>query len=137
MRASARRDPRVLARLERRLQRPFEPDWVSASCWLARVDPLRRVGLFDPRFFLYFEDVDLCLRLRRGGWRLAVQPRARCVHRMGHSHADPAVMTAHFRRSRALFENTHGSRLAFELYRWFRLRGRGPGWDPGLRGPTR
>lgn len=36
--------------------------------------------LFDPRFFMYFEDADLCLRLRMEGWRLALVPDARASH---------------------------------------------------------
>jgi len=43
----------------------------------------RAVGGFDPRFFLYNEDVDLCLRLRRTGWRLLFEPGMICEHRLG------------------------------------------------------
>jgi GT2 family glycosyltransferase len=43
----------------------------------------REVGGFDSRFFLYNEDVDLCLRLRRAGWRLVYEPLMACAHRIG------------------------------------------------------
>ncbi len=36
--------------------------------------------LFDPQFFMYFEDSDLCRRLKNSGWQLAVEPRARAIH---------------------------------------------------------
>lgn len=39
-----------------------------------------QMGLFDPAFFMYFEDSDLCMRLRRRRWRLAVAPRAQALH---------------------------------------------------------
>ena len=43
----------------------------------------RDVGGFDPVFFLYHEDLDLCLRLRRAGWRLRFEPRMEAVHHVG------------------------------------------------------
>lgn len=42
------------------------------------LDP--QLGLFDPAYFMYFEDSDLCMRLRRRRWRLAVAPRAQALH---------------------------------------------------------
>ena len=43
----------------------------------------RDVGGFDPAFFLYNEDLDLCLRLRRRGWRLLFEPGMACFHLLG------------------------------------------------------
>jgi len=42
-----------------------------------------QVGGFDPSYFLYNEDLDLCLRLRRLGWRLVFEPDMACVHSLG------------------------------------------------------
>ena len=36
--------------------------------------------VFDPRFFLYFEDVDLCLRLKKAGWKVVYHPEALAIH---------------------------------------------------------
>ena len=52
---------------------------------LLRTEALRDVGLFDPRFFMYWEDVDLCLRLRAAGWKLAVADDAVIHHRQSTS----------------------------------------------------
>lgn len=49
---------------------------VAAEAW-------HEIGGFDPRFFLYNEDVDLCLRLRRAGWRLVFEPGMACNHDLG------------------------------------------------------
>lgn len=49
----------------------FESDWVSGTCMLLRADTLRAIGGFDEGFGSYVEDVDLCLRAREAGWRVA------------------------------------------------------------------
>lgn len=48
-----------------------ETAWVSGFCMLVRAEAFRSIGGFDPRFFLYFEDVDLCTQLRASGWGVA------------------------------------------------------------------
>jgi N-acetylglucosaminyl-diphospho-decaprenol L-rhamnosyltransferase len=48
-----------------------------------RPEAWRQVGGFDPEYFLYNEDLDLCLRLRRLGWTLCFEPRMVSVHRLG------------------------------------------------------
>lgn len=59
------------------------PPWYTAACVLLRATAFREVGGFDERFFMYFEDVDLCLRLRAAGWRLADEPAAVARHAGG------------------------------------------------------
>ncbi len=51
---------------------------VSTAAWC-------EVEGFDERYFLYNEDLDLCLRLRRAGWRLRYEPKMECFHRLGGS----------------------------------------------------
>jgi cellulose synthase/poly-beta-1,6-N-acetylglucosamine synthase-like glycosyltransferase len=47
-------------------------------------------GLFDPNFFLYYEDTDLCFRLRRGGWRIFLVPQAVVLHAFSSTAPDRA-----------------------------------------------
>lgn len=56
-----------------------EIDWALGACMLIRS---KAVGdhVFDPRFFLYFEDVDLCVRLKKVGWKVVYHPEAIAVH---------------------------------------------------------
>ncbi len=60
-------------------------DWVSGACMLARREPLMWAGGFDERYFLYWEDADLCRRLRRMGQHVRYVPAATAIHRVGHS----------------------------------------------------
>jgi GT2 family glycosyltransferase len=60
-------------------------DWVSGACFLARRAALDEVGGFDEGYFLYWEDADLCRRLRARGWEIRYVAGATAVHRVGHS----------------------------------------------------
>jgi len=60
-------------------------DYITGACMLLRARALSDTGLFDPRFFMYWEDVDLCLRLRQAGWTLAVAEDAVIHHRQSTS----------------------------------------------------
>ena len=62
-------------------------DWVSGSCFLARRRAWDALGGFDEGYFMYAEDVDLCWRAHRAGWRVAFEPTARVTHVQGASTA--------------------------------------------------
>jgi GT2 family glycosyltransferase len=62
-----------------------EVDWVSGACMLARRDAFDSVGGFDESYFLYWEDADLCRRLRARGFHVRYVPGATAVHRVGQS----------------------------------------------------
>jgi hypothetical protein len=55
-------------------------DWGLGAAMLVRREAIRESTLFDERFFLYFEDVDLCLRMRRAGWEILYEPASVMVH---------------------------------------------------------
>lgn len=55
---------------------PVICDWVDGAALMVRVEAFRRLGGFREDFFLYWEEVDLCLRLRHGGWQVACLPTA-------------------------------------------------------------
>jgi len=55
-------------------------DWVAGASVLLRAQMLREIGLFDERFFLYFEETDLCKRAAQGEWQCWYLPCARAVH---------------------------------------------------------
>jgi exopolysaccharide biosynthesis polyprenyl glycosylphosphotransferase len=55
-------------------------DWVLGACMMIRRNALQAVGLMDERFFMYFEDVDWCYRMKKGGWRVCYVPDATMIH---------------------------------------------------------
>jgi N-acetylglucosaminyl-diphospho-decaprenol L-rhamnosyltransferase len=55
-------------------------DWMAGASLLVRTRVLEEVGAFDERFFLYFEETDLCLRARRAGWLAVYLPQSRVMH---------------------------------------------------------
>ncbi len=59
--------------------------WLSGSCLLVRRSVFEAVGGFDEKFFMYFEDVDLCARIGAAGWRVVYDPSASVIHSGGHS----------------------------------------------------
>jgi GT2 family glycosyltransferase len=58
---------------------------ISAACLMLRRDAILDVGLLDENFFMYFEDIDYCLRLRQAGWRLYYLRDGEIVHLVGQS----------------------------------------------------
>jgi N-acetylglucosaminyl-diphospho-decaprenol L-rhamnosyltransferase len=106
---------RVYKMLDHDRSEPSEVDWVSGTCMLVRRSAFAEVKGFDEAYFMYVEDVDLCWRLHRAGWRVGYEPRARVVHTIGaSSELAPYRMIAAHHRSLYRFatKTTHGSRRA-------------------------
>jgi GT2 family glycosyltransferase len=64
---------------------PYHVPWVSGCAMLVRMVALEQVGGFDERFFLTWEDVDWCVRMRAEGWFVMVVPKARIFHKCARS----------------------------------------------------
>ena len=62
---------------------PMEVDWVSGACFFARREALEEVGYMDERFFMYWEDADLCRRMWNGGWKILYFPKCAVIHYVG------------------------------------------------------
>jgi GT2 family glycosyltransferase len=82
-----------------------EVAWVVGACFLVKREAWDAVGGFDERFFLYFDDVDLCWRLRQAGWSTYVDTSVKVRHAFGAQSRRPlwAKRTRHHIVSAARF----------------------------------
>ena len=64
---------------------PRQVGWAVGACLVARTDELKRLGPFDPSAFLFYEDMELCLRARRAGIRTVFRPDLQVRHLGGAS----------------------------------------------------
>lgn len=115
---------------------PAQVDWVPGAFSIIRAEVLEEVGLFDPRFFLYAEEVDLCRRIKNAGYAIWYWPDILVVHVGGESSrtmsdADlSGSQVVHWRmRSTLLYYRKHHGNMAWlskwlelGLYRLFSLR---------------
>jgi len=80
--------------------------WLNGCCLLLRTEAFRYIGGFDERFFLFYEDDDLCLRMRKAGFECLFEPAANAWHVGGASSAPSVrvsfVKSFHYARSRHL-----------------------------------
>lgn len=81
---------------------PRECDWVPGCYCLLRRDVVERIGLFDPRYFLYFEEVDHCRAEQAVGGKVMYFPGATVVHIGGESAKSDAELSASGRQIPAL-----------------------------------
>jgi GT2 family glycosyltransferase len=87
---------------------PREVDWVAGSCMAVKTEAFRAVGGMDEQFFLYWEDADLCKRLKEAGWRTVYLPSAVVVHGVGRSRRHARVLSVRaFHRSAYLYFAKH------------------------------
>jgi GT2 family glycosyltransferase len=81
-----------------------DADWVSGAAFMMSGRALAAVGAFDPEYFMFCEDVDLCWRSHRAGWKVTYLPEARVTHHIGRStDKAPNRMIGRFHRSMYLF----------------------------------
>src|SRR4030042_4324193 len=87
---------------------PLEVDCIAGTCIMVRREVPKTVGLLDENFFMFFEDVDWCLRMKKAGWRLFLVPDAEIMH------------IAHQSPSDRISEIHHNSQVYYlrKHYRW-------------------
>jgi len=100
-------------------QAPASVDWVSGSCVLVRREAFEGIGGFDERYFLYWEDADLCRRLRNAGGTIRFRPDARVVHVGARSSRTAKSLAIRaFHRSAFLYYATYVAPSPWSARRW-------------------
>jgi GT2 family glycosyltransferase len=79
-----------------------ECDWVPGCYYFVRREVIDRVGLFDPRYFLYFEEVDHCRAVKNAGWIVSFHPFTEVVHIGGESAKAEGPLTSSGRQISAI-----------------------------------
>jgi GT2 family glycosyltransferase len=87
---------------------PLEVNCIAGTCIMVRREVLKTAGLLDENFFMFFEDVDWCLRMKKAGWGLFLVPDAEIMH------------IAHQSPSDRISEIHHNSQIYYlrKHYRW-------------------
>lgn len=109
-----------------------ETGFANGTCLFLRVDALRKVGIFDSKYYLYYEDTDLSMRLRKNGWKILYIPTAVCWHKVSQSSGIGSELNDYYTtRNRMLFGMKYaGLRAKLALIREsFKLALKGRTWQ--------
>lgn len=95
-------------------------DCLSGAAMLLRVKFFKKIGFFDPKIFLFYEDDDICLKARKAGYALVITPDSNLVHLMGKSspstYKNIYLKNWHMMWSRLYLEKKYnGSKAANDL----------------------
>ena len=97
---------------------PQDVDILGGACLLLRKEVLGQVGILDEDYFIYSEEVDLCSRIQRAGWRIYWVPQAEVVHFGGQSTQQvPTEMFLNLYHSNIKYFRKHNGGLAAQIYK--------------------
>lgn len=80
----------------RRFNKRDESEFATGSCMLVKQQIFESVGLFDEKYFLYWEDIDFSVRVRRAGFKIIYQPNARVWHKVSSSSGIGSKLNDYF-----------------------------------------
>lgn len=95
-----------------------EVGWVSGAAMFVRKKAFQEVSGFDPDFFMYFEDVDLCLRIAKKGWKIVHFPDFKVFHFCGGSLWDDVSRKKAYYDSQELFFKKNRPQWEFRIVRF-------------------
>lgn len=99
---------------------PYKVDWVAGMFMLFRYEVFEDIDGFDEKYFLYYEDVDLCVRLWNSGHTIMVSPMAKVIHTAQRkSHEDFKYLRWHISSLTRYFLK-HGLRISLKKYKYLK-----------------
>ncbi len=84
-----------------------EVETVPGAAFMIRREVFEKIGGFDENFFLYFEETDLCKRVREAGWKIFFEPKAKIIHFWGKSTPKSGKIKKIFGQSRFYYFKKH------------------------------
>ncbi len=99
----------------------LEVDWVSGAALIIRKDIFKRVSGFDEKFFMYFEDIDLCRRVKDFGYKIIVFSEIAVIHLGGKSLNKFSKRKEYYYKSQNYFYKKYYGNLKMNLMRFIRL----------------
>jgi GT2 family glycosyltransferase len=109
-----------------------EIDFATGACFMTRSEVVRKAGMFDPKYYLYLEDVDFSLKVRANKYKILFVPKARIWHKVSASSGIGSELNDYFiTRNRLIFGMRYAPiRTRFALYREsLRLLFKGRKWQ--------
>ena len=95
-------------------------DWVTGACCMMHRDVFQQLGGFDELFFMYFEDVDLCKRVRNLGLKVVYYPQTTVIHLLGGSaQGGKKGVNVHYRNSQMYYYQKHLSKLQTSILKLY------------------
>ncbi len=115
---------RIVRKIDKLSRQAREVAWVSGACMVIRRPDLEAVGLLDERYFMYTEDVDLCMAMRKRGRTVLYVAGAEVLHHRGRSAARNPATERLYRKSQIAYYRKHLPRWAGLLRVYLKLTGK-------------
>lgn len=115
---------RIVRRVDKLSRQAREVSWVSGACMVVRRPDLEAVGLLDERYFMYTEDVDLCLAMTKRGRTVLYVAGAEVLHYRGRSAARNPATERMYRQSQVAYYDKHLPGWAGLLRAYLKLTGK-------------
>ena len=98
---------------------PHPVDWLSGCALMVRRSLIEQLGVLDERLFIYWEEIDWCIRANRAGWRLVHVPQAKIWHKGVQRNYRPKPNVTYYSiRNQFLILKKHGAPWLAQVYQW-------------------